>query len=110
MVERLFQANDALDLGNLSWAYWHARIATVHIAPAHFGAAIEALQRAYSDQHPDAIKLRIVPRPKWKEIMAGVAEAVAEASISAEEKELIIEKIRGSTNRTPQRERLRELA
>jgi hypothetical protein len=110
MLERLCESYEALDLGNLSWAYWHARTATVHIAPAHFGAAIEALQRAYSEKHPDAIKLRIVPRPMWKELMVRIAEVVSATSISTEEKELIIEKIRSGTNRVPQRERLRELA
>ena len=35
MVDQLFATYDALDLGNLSWAYWHARTSTVHIAPAH---------------------------------------------------------------------------
>jgi hypothetical protein len=45
MVEKLVSAYHTLDLANLAWAYWHARTAAVHIAPAHFGAAIEALQR-----------------------------------------------------------------
>ena len=59
MVEKLVSAYRTLDLGNLAWAYWHARTAAVHIAPAHFGAAIEALQRAYvkmksrQDSHQD---------------------------------------------------------
>jgi hypothetical protein len=110
MVERLCASYESLGLGNLSWAYWHARTATVHIAPAHFGAAIEALQRAYSDKHPDAIKLRIVPRSTWKEMMVRIAEAVSASSISTEDREVIIDKIRSDTNRTPQRERLRELA
>ena len=39
-----------------------------------------------------------------------IAEVVSATSISTEEKELIIEKIRSGTNRVPQRERLRELA
>jgi hypothetical protein len=68
MVDRLFATYEELDLGNLTWAYWHARTATVHIAPAHFGAAIEALQRAYSEKHPDAIKLRIIPRANGRRL------------------------------------------
>jgi hypothetical protein len=36
MVEKLVSAYHTLDLGNLAWAYWHARTAAVHIAPAHF--------------------------------------------------------------------------
>ena len=65
MVERLVAAYDDLDLGNLAWAYWHARTATAHIAPAHFGAAIEALQRGYVKMKPDTIPTTILSRPKW---------------------------------------------
>jgi hypothetical protein len=110
MVERLCAAYESLDLANLSWAYWHARTATVHIAPAHFGAAIEALQEAYSEKHPDAIRRSIVPKPKWKEMMKGIDEAVAKASIPDDEKVAITEAIRGGINRTSARERTRELA
>jgi hypothetical protein len=52
MVERLSAACDELDLPNLSWAYWHARTAAPHIAPAHFGAVIEALQDSYIKPSP----------------------------------------------------------
>ena len=38
---------DDLNLGVVSWAYWHAVTATPHIAAVHFGAALESLQRAY---------------------------------------------------------------
>ena len=65
MVVALVSAFDELDLANLSWAYWHACAATVHIAPAHFGAAIEALQRAYVKAHPEGIMTTIVPREQW---------------------------------------------
>ena len=82
MVDRLFAAYGALDLGNLSWAYWHARTATVHIAPAHFGAAIEALQRAYVKMPPGKIETTILPRPKWDEVMESIAAAIAAASIA----------------------------
>jgi hypothetical protein len=67
MVSALVENYDALDLGNLSWAYWHACAATVHIAPAHFGAAIEALQRAYIKKSPDAITSTILVAAKWED-------------------------------------------
>jgi hypothetical protein len=51
-VAALVLTFDELDLANLSWAYWHACAATPHIAPALFGAAIEALQTAYIKAHP----------------------------------------------------------
>ena len=49
------RAFEELDLANLSWAYWHACAATPHIAPAHFGAAIEALQNAYIKSRPGVV-------------------------------------------------------
>lgn len=47
MVNALYAKYDALNLGVVSWAYWHAVTATPHIAAVHFGAALESLQRAY---------------------------------------------------------------
>jgi hypothetical protein len=35
----------------LSWAYWHAMCAPVHMAAGRFGAATEALQNAYMKAH-----------------------------------------------------------
>jgi hypothetical protein len=81
MVNALFSAYEVLDLGNLSWAYWHARAATVHIAPAHFGAAIEALQRAYIKSRPDTIATTVLARPKWEELTAAIACTIAGATI-----------------------------
>src|ERR1700722_7562209 len=46
-AESILTHYTALKFGSLSWAYWHAVCATPHIAPVHFGAAIEALQRRY---------------------------------------------------------------
>jgi hypothetical protein len=110
MVDRLFAAYDALDLGNLSWAYWHACTATVHIAPAHFGAVIEALQRAYVKMHPAKIETTILPRPKWDEVMESIAAAIAAASIGDDIKGLLAAKIRSGINFVPQRERLRAIS
>jgi hypothetical protein len=62
MINALVAEYEKLDLGNLSWAYWHACAATVHIAPAHFGAAIEALQRAYVKSHQDSIARKMLAR------------------------------------------------
>lgn len=110
MVDRLFAAYDALDLGNLSWADWHARTATVHIAPAHFGAGIEALQHAYVKMHPNTIATTILPRPKWDEVMETIAATIAAASIPDDAKKLLTAKIRSGTNSAPQREILTAIA
>src|SRR5208337_3376862 len=110
MVERLSTAYDDLDLGNLSWAYWHARTATVHIAPAHFGAAIEALQTAYSKKHPGKIKTKILPDQKWDELLAELVGLIAKALIPDDAKKTLAEKITSGTNSVPPRERLKAIA
>jgi hypothetical protein len=110
MVERLFSAYDDLDLGNLAWAYWHAPTATAHIAPAHFGAAIEALQRAYVKMNPGAIPTTILPHPKWDELLAALGNTINSASIPDDAKTTLTGKIRNGTNSVPQRERLRAIS
>jgi hypothetical protein len=45
----LFAAYDEINFGDLNWGFWHARCATPHIAPVHFGAIIEALRKACAD-------------------------------------------------------------
>jgi len=85
-ITALFRAYDELDLANLSWAYWHACAATVHIAPAHFGAAIEALQNAYIKSQP-CIVAKAWTRPAvWKALRANMATAIDGTEISEQAK------------------------
>lgn len=53
IASALFNHYDELDFGVLSWNYWFAVNAPGHMAAAHFGAAIEALERVYRDANPD---------------------------------------------------------
>ena len=108
MVNALFSAYEVLDLGNLSWAYWHARAATVHIAPVHFGAAVEALQRAYIKSRPDTIATKVLARPKWEELMAAIAGTIAGATIPDDSKRVLSDNVR-SINSVPQREILKSI-
>ena len=108
MVNALFSAYEMLDLGNLSWAYWHARTATVHIAPAHFGAAIEALQRAYIEAHPDTIATTTVVRAQWKELKDAVDRVIAAAIIPEDSKAILSGNVH-IINRAPQREILKAI-
>lgn len=62
MVGALVAAYDELDLGNLSWVYWHACAATVHIAPAHHGD-VEAL-KGLTRRRP-----RSPPRPAQRRVL-----------------------------------------
>lgn len=85
-ITALIRAFEELDLANLSWAYWHACTATLHIAPAHFGAVIEALQNAYIKSHPGVVAKTWVPPTAWKQLRTNVATAIDGAEISDQAK------------------------
>ncbi len=92
-VNALLSRYDELDLANLSWAYWHACAATPHIAPAHFGAAIEALQRAYIETRPDSVAEAWAPRQVWKSLRASMVSLIGQTAINDEAKEALVQKL-----------------
>jgi hypothetical protein len=102
MVNALVASYDALDLANLSWAYWHARAVTVHIAPAHFGAAIEALQRAYLAGHPEVVSTTILDRREWGELQSALAGAFGAAGLSKDIESTLVGRLH-TLNQTAQR-------
>jgi hypothetical protein len=104
VVNAVFQNYEALDFGNLSWAYWHALCATPHIASVHFGAAIEMLLRQYAATKPDQFPQGIIAdRAIWKRFSSQVEEAVAKLEIPEEKKNALRENI-GGLNRVHQRD------
>jgi hypothetical protein len=103
MVNSIYSAYDDLKFRSLSWAYWHARCATVHIAPVHFGAAIEALQRRFIDAHPDQFRTKVVAdRRVWSNLASEIAEAIAKLPIADNDKKMLFDGV-GGLNRLPQR-------
>jgi hypothetical protein len=108
MVTALASSYESLDLANLSWAYWHARAATVHIAPAHFGAAIEALQRAYIRGLPAAIPRSYLKSEEWRDLQTSLSQVIDQANIS-EQSKLGLKENLGRLNQVPQRTELRAI-
>ena len=78
---------------NLGRGYRHARTAAVHIAPAHFGAAIEALQRAYVKMNPGKIRTEILPDAQWVNLFAALGNTINSASLSEEDTTVFTGKI-----------------
>jgi hypothetical protein len=104
LVNAVFHNYEALDFGNLSWAYWHALCATPHIASVHFGAAIELLLRQYGAMKPDQFPRGIIAdRATWKRLSGQVEETIAKLEISEEKKNALRENI-GGLNRVHQRD------
>lgn len=99
-------ARRQLDLANLSWAYWHACAATPHIAPAHFGAAIEALQSAYIRSHPGVVAETWAPRAVWKRLRTNMAASIDGAEMSDQARATLKVKL-ATFNTVDQRPRLK---
>jgi hypothetical protein len=108
IVNAFVKNYEPLDLGNISWAYWHAGTATVHIAPAHFGAAIEGLQDAYCKSRPNIGTTKILPTRQWKELRQHLNSVIDGAQIAQESKGMLKEKLQ-NINKPPQRVILKSL-
>lgn len=101
-------AFDTLDLANLHWAFWHACAATPHIAPAHFGAAIEGLQSAYTRTNPGKVRGGWAAREEWKALKTVLSGAIDCAVIPEEAREALKDKLT-TFNSIDQRQRLKDI-
>ncbi len=108
VVRALVRTYDEYDLANLSWAYWHACAATVHTAPAQFGAAIEALQRAWQAANPGRVANTIMSATEWRPLRKGLMDAVSTSAASDEAKRILIDRL-GNLNRIDQRPKLKAI-
>jgi hypothetical protein len=99
-VESILAHYTALKFRSLSWAYWHAVCATSHIAPVHFGAAIEALQRRYVKAN-NAVDTSLLIAEDWNTLKSVVEAAIPGLSAKEEIKTILTNKI-SDFNRAPQ--------
>lgn len=60
IANAIMENYDDLDFRSLSWAYWHAVCAPIHMRAAHFGAAIEGVQAEYSRRHPSKTRAALI--------------------------------------------------
>jgi hypothetical protein len=95
MINALFQHHEKLDIQGLSWAYWHARCATPHIAAAHWGAALEKLIRHYKEMKPDQFPSSLIDGPAWKKLKESVSTAINALEVSETAKAAIRENVGG---------------
>jgi hypothetical protein len=103
MVNSIYSAYDDLKFRSLSWAYWHALCATVHIAPVHFGAAIEALQRRYIAAHPVQFRTKLVADKRaWSGFAKEIGDAISRLQIPESDKRILLENV-GGLNRVSHR-------
>lgn len=101
IVNSIYHKYDMYKFGYLSWAYWHAICAPVHIAAVHFGACIESLQKSYIDNNGKVFRSTLIERTEWKLLQKGVLEVLNSLIIDEEDSRVIKNKI-SSLNQTPQ--------
>ena len=94
MADAIYMKYDELRFGSLSWAYWHAICAPAHMAAAHFGATIEAIQRAYRENHPEKFDAKLIDqRTKWGEIRSGLEKVIKDGGLPSDKAEIFLNKI-----------------
>jgi hypothetical protein len=100
-VNALYSNYEALNFGNVSWAYWHAVVATPHIAGVHYGAAIESLKRAYLKTNGVNVKRTLLDKQPWSALHKELEIYITQASMDADVTKILINKI-SKLNDAPQ--------
>jgi hypothetical protein len=97
----IYRNYDKYNFGYLSWAYWHAICAPVHIAAVHFGACIESLQKSFINNNGELFRTSLIQKADWKLFRTNVQEILKDMDIDEEERKVLENKI-NSLNQTPQ--------
>jgi hypothetical protein len=100
MVNAIYCKYDELNFGVVSWAYWHAIVATPHIAAVHYGAALESLQRAYSRTHSLNIARQILEVDPWQALRTKLDACLDEVRMAPEVHQVFKNKIQNLNNRS----------
>jgi hypothetical protein len=101
LANALFATYDELGFGDLNWGYWHARCATPHIAPVHFGAIIEALRKVCTKRFAGDLATKLIDDSKtWNGFIRDVDAAIEKLKIS-EEGKLLLREAAGRMNSVP---------
>jgi len=101
LANSIYKNYDIYKFGYLSWAYWHAVCAPIHIAAVHFSACIESLQNSYIENHDNIFRTTLIDRSKWKIFKKEVLEILTKLELDATENKVLENKV-NSLNQTPQ--------
>jgi hypothetical protein len=101
IASALYAAYDEVGFGDLSWGFWHARCATPHIAPVHFGAVIEALRKVCTKRYSGQIPTKIVDDPDVWAAFSDAAKALVDGLRIPEDRKLLLVDAVGRTNSMP---------
>ncbi len=101
LVNAIYNNYEEYKFSHLSWAYWHAVCAPVHIAAVHFGACIESLQKSYIENNGKIFSSALIERTKWKAFRKEALNALINLRLEETVKKALENKI-NSLNQTPQ--------
>jgi len=101
LVNSIYTNYDKYKFGHLSWVYWHAVCAPIHIAAVHFGACIESLQKSYIENHGKVFSTSLIESKKWKRFRQEILQALSSLELNEVEKTVLENKIK-ALNQTPQ--------
>ena len=97
----IYRNYDQYNFGYLSWTYWHAICAPVHIAAVHFGACIESLQKSFISSNGKLFSTSLIEKSDWKPFKTDIQEILKNMDIGEAEKKVLENKV-NSLNQTPQ--------
>lgn len=101
LVSALYRAYDEIGFGDLNWGFWHARCATPHIAPVHFGPSSKPSGRRAQRRFSGQIPTKIVGDPDiWARFSDAAKALIDGLRIPADRKLLLVDAI-GRTNGMP---------
>lgn len=101
IVVGLYSKYDTYQLQSAFWSYWHAVAAPVHMAAAHFGAAIEALQNTYISHHKTSFNKTILNKDLWSTLYGKIIEFISTLNNLGEDKQIFLNKLQ-NLNHAPQ--------
>ena len=102
MSSSLYKIYDTYSLQSAFWSYWHALASPVHMTAAHFGAAIEGLQKIFVKTSGSGGEDKIIrDEPAWKDLSNRISACIAEAELPDEAKRILTNKAR-NLNLAPQ--------
>lgn len=102
MVSSLYHIYDIYGFQSIFWSYWHALAAPIHMAAAHFGSAIEAIQKAYLKDSALTANDKIVEDElTWDGLYKTISACIADANLSDAAKTMLINKAK-NLNFAPQ--------
>ena len=103
MANAIYSHYDELQFDSLSWAYWHARCAPVHMAAAHYGAALEGLLSSYMDAYPERLKKALIPKDDaiWENLRKAFQTAIDAVELEPKVSAILTNKVNSNLNQTP---------